>query len=109
MSDTLYGKCTNCGEEFETEEASEQHMKDTLTPVADPSADPGGAIARSHTVSRLRLTEAEKLDQEVFRIVERAIDSAMGRLDNLGVSEEEISGSLASYPDFLSAWEEYIE
>ena len=103
-----YGTCLTCSLDIETEEASREHMSQTLDEAKARGEEP-----RSHRVTITNPPRTDRIRARVACIVEDAINESMYDLDRLvdrgEVTEAEIAEALRWHPDFADAREEYTE
>lgn len=95
-----YGKCNDCGLIINTEQDSRDHMRETRGQIKRKR---GG---ESHGISIHNPSRARRIQCGVGAIVEEAISIAMGDIEDLGLTDEEISDALTWHPEFKDAWEE---
>ena len=101
-----YGACNACPLTFDTEDAANQHMRQTMG-----EAKERGETPRSHSVTITNPPRGQRIRSRVGSIVDNAITDAMSTLDRLvdrgDVTEDEITEALRFWPDFADVREEW--
>lgn len=103
--DEAYGRCLICDLELPTELVANEHMSETL----EAAKTDAQGNARGHRVRVSNPTRAQRIEMEVSRIVDSAIDDAMNELDRLSgdATSKEIHTALGGNFEFQEAWEEH--
>lgn len=95
-----YGKCNDCGLIINTEQDRRDHMRETRGQIKM------NRESASHGIIIHNPPRARRIQRGVEAIVEEAIHIAMSDLEDLGLTDEEISDALTGHPEFKDAWEE---
>lgn len=100
-----YGRCAVCGLGLADRAAASDHGRETMVPTGAGT----GVIARGHRIHVLNPPREDLVSRAVSSVVDDAVVEAvnhlLGMLGDDGLSEEEVTSSLSSYPDFLDEWQ----
>lgn len=104
-----YGRCAVCGLKVADRAAASEHGQETMTPTGAET----GVVARGHRIHVLNPPRENLVDRAVSSVVDEAVVEAvnhlLGMLGDDGLSEDEVTSSLSSYPDFLDGWRDALD
>lgn len=99
-----YGECDDCGITLQTQADGREHMTAT---------NPGLNQGPSHRISITNAPREDRIRGAVSSVVDDAITESMEDFERLverdGVTAEELTAALASYPDFADAYFEWVQ
>ena len=104
-----YGRCAVCGLGLADRAAASEHGRETMAPTGAGT----GVIARGHPIHVLNPPREDLVGRAVSFVVDDAVVEAvnhlLGMLSDDGLSEDEVTSSLSSYPDFLDGWRDALD